>query len=245
MNLRRTQIGSLNCCIVDALPEGVDPSLVVILCHGFGASGEDLVPCGAELLNWKPALAQSVRFIMPAAPLALDDQGMPGSRAWWHIDMVKLTSMIEHGDFRDQRASTPEGLPESRAMLSEVVEQVCGQTGLPASRIVLGGFSQGAMLTTDLALHLDESPAALCIWSGTLLYEDVWRQCASQRAGLRIVQSHGRQDPLLDFHAAVCLRDLLIEGGAEVDFIEFDGIHTIPTHALERFGELLVELVSD
>jgi len=109
--------------------------------------------------------------------------------------------------------------------------------------VVLGGFSQGAMVTTDLALRQDEAPAALVILSGTLLAESEWRARAVRRKGLRVLQSHGRQDPILPFAEAVLLRDLLQESGLAVEFLPFDGPHTISEEALDRLGALLLSLL--
>jgi predicted esterase len=62
-------------------------------------------------------------------------------------------------------ALVTQGLDEARKAVLAMVEQVQRDTGLPLSRLILAGFSQGAMLATDVALHLPESPAALCIFS--------------------------------------------------------------------------------
>src|SRR5437763_8486057 len=105
-------------------------------------------------------------------------------------------------------------MAKARAMVLKAVDEVLTQTGLPCSKLLLGGFSQGAMVTTDVALRLPERPAALAILSGTLLTEDVWRAKAKARAGLPIFQSHGRMDPILRFDAAERLRDLLTETGS-------------------------------
>jgi len=211
----------------------------VVLCHGFGASGTDLVGLAPELCHVAPRLVGRTRFIFPAAPLSLDDVGMPGARAWWHLDLDALNNAINSGEFRDQRQVTPDGLDEARLLLSELVETVTSEWNLGPERVVLGGFSQGSMIATDVALSMDAPPAALCIWSGTLLCEDTWRGLAKNRGPLRVFQSHGRTDPILPYAAAEWLRDLLDESGLEVDFLEFPGVHTIPMEAVEKVGSLL------
>jgi phospholipase/carboxylesterase len=140
---------------------------------------------------------------------------------------------------RHLRESTPEGLPKARRMLMQLVDEAARQVDVPLSRVVLGGFSQGAMLATDATLRLDEPPAALCILSGTLLVQKEWAQLAPRRAGLKVFQSHGRRDAILPFANATALRDLLTAAGLDVDFLPFDGEHTIPLEALERVGDLL------
>lgn len=238
-----TRLGPLEARVVQRDPS-VRPSLAVVLCHGFGASGRDLVPLAAELLSQAPALGDSVRFIFPAAPLALPGFG-GDARAWWPIDFESSVALRASGPQGRLalRSRVPEGLAQARRQLAACVEAVGVTSGLPASRVVLGGFSQGAMVTTDLALRQDEAPAALVILSGTLIAEGEWRARAPRRKGLTVLQSHGRQDPLLPFEDAVALRDLLQDAGLRVEFLPFDGPHTIPLEALERLGTLLLSLL--
>lgn len=100
-----------------------------------------------------------------------------------------------------------QGIDEARKMVTDLIEKLQKETGLPLPRFVLAGFSQGAMLATDVALHLPESPAALCVFSvrkgaplrrsplslsdllarqGVLLCEDIWKPLMSKRAGLKV-----------------------------------------------------------
>jgi phospholipase/carboxylesterase len=238
-----TRLGPLQTRVVQR-EASVRPALAVVLCHGFGASGTDLVPLAAELLARVPALGDSIRFIFPAAPLALEGFGGE-ARAWWPIDFEAMVALRTSGASgrATLRARVPEGLAQARKQLAACLEAVSQTSGLPASRLVLGGFSQGAMVSTDLALRQDEAPAALVILSGTLVAESEWRARANRRRGLAVLQSHGRQDPILPFEDALALRDLLQEAGLGVDFLPFDGPHTIPPEALHRLGALLVSLL--
>lgn len=231
----RATLGGLSCQVF-AESEAGKPSGAVVLCHGFGAPGDDLVGLYGELVHMRPELARQ-RFIFPEAPLSLG----PGSRAWWMIDMTGL-ELMQRGDLEALRAfrkNEPQGLAPARTMLRKLVDEVSVQTRLPYSKIALGGFSQGAMIATDVTLRLEEGPRALAIMSGTLLMEDVWRQKAKARAGLRVLQSHGTQDPLLGYTQAEWLRDLLLEAGLKVDFVPFRGGHTIPLNVLEKLSALL------
>ena len=94
-------------------------------------------------------------------------------------------------------------------------------------------FSQGAMLSTDLALRTDRPLAGLLLLSGTLLAASTWRDLAPRRAGLPVFQSHGSMDNLLPFAAAERLRALLTDSGLEVDWVQFRGGHEIPPPVLE------------
>lgn len=245
MNQELANLGGLDCRVIDDLPAGRQPKLIVILCHGFGAPGTDLVALGPELLGLNPDLTDRVRFIFPAAPVALEELAMFGGRAWWPLDVARVTAALEADEIRDLSNDLPDEMPEARRMLTRLVEDVMEQTGLPTSRLVLGGFSQGAMLSTDVSLRLPEPPAALCLFSGTLLCEADWRDLAGGNGSFPVLQSHGRQDPLLPFRMAERLRDLLADAGLEVDFLPFDGVHTIPYEALHRFAALLERLAID
>jgi phospholipase/carboxylesterase len=245
MNMTSRVLGGLDCQIIDMIDSDRKPQLVVVVCHGFGATGTDLVPIGGELLQRSSLLAEQVRFIFPAAPLAPEEFGMFGGRAWWMLDIERMNSMIAEGRLRDLRNEHPDGLDEARSMLLSLIDEVRAETGLPMSQFVLAGFSQGSMLSTDVTLRLAEPPAALCIWSGTLLCESVWRDLAARRGPLKVLQSHGRQDPILPFEGAIWLREMLEESGSKVDFIEFQGEHTIPTEALQKTLELLHNVLSD
>lgn len=239
------QLGGLTCRTVQQVDDIQNPELVVILCHGFGAPGTDLVGLGEELMRCQPRLMESTQFIFPEAPLSLEEFGFYGGRAWWPLDVAKLNAAIEKGEFRDQRKYNPPELTEARRLLMALIEEVQGRTGLSTSRIVLGGFSQGSMLATDVALRLEKAPGALCVWSGTLLCEEQWRELAASRGPLKVLQSHGTIDPILPFEAATWLLDLFTESGFDVNFIEFDNVHTIPREGVTDFAELLVSLLDE
>ncbi len=245
MPLRLANLGELTCRILSRVPETKRPRLVVVLCHGFGAPGTDLVPLGEELVDLRPELAESVEFIFPAAPLSLEDIGLAGGRAWWHIDMEELVGAVERGELRILRERRPEGITAARDLLIALLDQRQRQTELPPSRFVLAGFSQGSMLAVETALNWSGPIGGLGLWSSTLVSEEEWRAKAARLKDVPVVQSHGRQDPILPFQAALLLRDLLIEAGANVDFLEFNGPHTIPYPALERFGNLLQRLLME
>ncbi len=242
MNFSHQTFGGLRCQLFDALPAGASPQLAVVLCHGFGAPGTDLVGFGPELLTMKPGLREAVRFVFPEAPLSLEAMGYYGARAWWHLDIDALMRTIERGEIRNLRNDMPVGLESARESMLTLVREAGDAFGLPASRFVLGGFSQGGMIATETALRLPETPAGLGIFSGTLLCEQEWKRLAEKRGPLRVFQSHGRQDPILPYIAAEWLHELLRDSGFDVEFLGFQGPHTIPREALVRFAELVSDL---
>ena len=219
------------------------PPLLVVFNHGYGASGEDLVPFVPELLEREPRLAP-VRFAFPAGPLSLGMAAWGDARAWWPLDWMKLSTLSSSPEGRQElRNEVPEGMGSARRKLQGCVEALLAGTGLPPERVVLGGFSQGAMLATDLALSWEQRPAALVALSSVLLAAERWRALAPRRAGLPVIQSHGRQDPILPYSEGEALRDFLTAAGLAVEFIPFDGPHTVHPDALDRVARLLGSLL--
>jgi phospholipase/carboxylesterase len=237
LRLINTRLGSLTARIVED-DAAVAPDLVVVLCHGYGAPGDDLVSLAPEILQRDPALASRVRFIFPEAPLALDDVPF-GGRAWWPIDMVQLQRRMVEGTVGAMMDETPAGLAEARRHLLSMLEALQRQTKLPLSRVVLGGFSQGAMLATDVALRLDEAPAALVVLSGALISKAQWRTQAARRAGLTVLQSHGTRDPILPYAGAKALEALLLDAGMKVQLTTFAGGHGIDGVVVAALSDLV------
>ena len=239
MNHVKTTLGTLSCHVLQG-DDGA-PRMAVVLCHGFGAPGEDLVALGPELMRAHPELARGVRFVFPAAPLSLSQFGANEARAWWDIDLEHRMKLQQQGPdaLTALRDETPPGLAPARRQLLGALDALTKTSGLAMGRIVLGGFSQGAMLATDTALALDEPPAGLGILSGTLLNQAEWAKKAPRRRGLAVFQSHGRVDPVLRFREAELLRDLLTHAGLPVEFHAFDGAHGIPGEVLELLGKFL------
>lgn len=233
-----TTLGGLSCRVLE--PRG-PAERAVVLCHGFGAPGDNLVSIGRELAG-EDDIGQGTLFVFPEAPLSLSGIGLGGARAWWLFDFLRLAERGLAGALEVLRREVPEGLGPARRKMTALLDQLSRTRGLPASRILLGGFSQGAMLATDVALHLDEPPAALCLFSATLLSEDDWTRRAPRRAGLRVLQTHGTRDPLLPYAGAVALRDLLQAAGLQVDFRPFDGPHTIGQEGMAALAALIREV---
>lgn len=228
---------------------GGDGPLVVLL-HGFGASGRDLVPL-AQFLAAPPG----TRFAFPAAPLSLGsgfdigmgDFGLMDSRAWWMIDLERLQHRLlsaGSGDYSALTQDIPEGLAAARQQLGQALDELEKALSVPTGKLVLGGFSQGAMLSTDLALRTERPLAGLLLMSGTLICEREWVPKMPTRRGLPVLQSHGRQDPLLPYVVAEQLRDHLRTAGLAVEFCAFSGGHEIPPPVLKAASSLIQKALS-
>lgn len=233
--MRAETFGGLECVVTGGSDRrGGGDGPVVVLLHGFGAPGTDLVGLWRVL-----EVPQETRFVFPAAPLRLG--GMYGDgRAWWTIDMAALDRAISRGEFRELANDDPAELPAARARVSALLDEVTTRLAPAGGKLFLGGFSQGAMLACDVALTEPARPlAGLVLMSGTLLAEARWTTLFAGRAGLRVLQSHGQQDPLLPFAMAERLRDALTQAGAQVEFLPFRGGHEIPMQVLARLGVFL------
>ncbi len=225
---------------------------LVVLLHGYGAPGRDLVPLSQAL-----SVPAGTRFAFPAAPLSLGPNLGPAflemfdSRAWWHIDIERFERAVGQIDPRrgppDLSSPSlqslindvPEGLASAREKLLAALDQLERELAVPAGQIVLGGFSQGSMLSLDLALRSPRPLAGLILFSTTMLCRNEWQAGMSARRGLRVFQSHGQLDPLLPFFVAEALRDALRQAGLSVEFLPFRGAHEIPAAVLRGTSEFL------
>lgn len=234
--MRTTRLGELDAVITggtDGRGGGDGPA--VVLLHGFGAPGTDLVGL-EQALDAPPG----TRFVFPAAPLTLAEAGfMFDARAWWMIDMERLQRALSTGALRDLTQDEPEGMAEANRKVNGLLDAVVSELGAPADKLVLGGFSQGAMLSCDVALRAERPLAGLLLFSGTLLAEKVWVPLMPKRVGLKVVQSHGTHDPILPFALAERLKDSLRAAGLDVRWVPFRGQHEIPRPVLPAASELL------
>jgi phospholipase/carboxylesterase len=221
--MREATWGGLDCIVTGGSDGrgGGDGKLVVLL-HGFGAPGDDLVGLAEVLVPPRAAGASAPpRFVFPAAPL---DLGW-SSRAWWLLDMEKLQRDAALGKPRELSETPPPGLDEARTMVLALLDEVRRELG---ANPILGGFSQGSMLATEVALRAPVPPAGLVVLSGTFVTPGAWKALMPARASLPIFMSHGKRDPLLPFAHALLARDAWRAAGATVDWVEFDDGHTIP-----------------
>jgi phospholipase/carboxylesterase len=213
----------------------------VVLLHGFGAPGDDLAGF-ADILPVPPGT--TVVFpeaLHDLADLAVDPM-YAGARAWWMIDMARLDHAIRTGAIRDLTGEIPQGLKEAREAMIAFLDALEKEEGVSLDRLVLGGFSQGAMLALDVALRNERKLAGLVLLSGTYIAEREWQPLMSARRGTPVFQSHGAADPLLPFTVAEKLRDALRDAELDVTFDRFEGGHGIPPATLNALGAWLARL---
>lgn len=220
------QLGKIKCQEINR----DDNAPWVILFHGYGADCNDLFSIGEAL-----QVKQTVNYLFPNGFLEVPiGPGWTG-RAWWPVDMLEIQRASESGSHRDFSDVTPPGMEKAVSLAQEMIAQL----KVPWNQIVLGGFSQGAMLATELYLKAPEVPAGLAILSGTLLHQDQWTALAKNRQGEAFFQSHGSLDPVLGFKQAQKLETVLTQNGMKGHLQGFRGGHEIPMGVIQQLGSYL------
>lgn len=198
-----------------AIERGEGDGPLVVLLHGYGSSPEDIVSMAD-----RTDLPSGTRLAFPYAPEPTHPPYGPvgGGFMWWPF----TTSL------RDLRTTQLPGLATARARVLEFLDAEQERLGIGSERIVLGGFSQGAILALDVALHDDRPLAGVILLSGTLVDEAELVPHIASRRGLHVYLSHGTEDTVLPYSHASQLVDLLREGGIDVRVRTFAGGHTVP-----------------
>lgn len=230
------QWGPLAGVVVDsqgrqASPGGAEPEQVVVLLHGWGAPGTDLVGLSRQLNPRRRS-----RFVFLQAPRTIDGLGGPAAgRAWWPIDMMELQVKRMLQQYDELASMSPDGLEQARSELSAAITAL--RESHPDLPLYVGGFSQGSMLATDWVLSEEPEIAGLVVLSGTTLREEAWRAAATQRRQ-RVFQSHSPDDQVLPLVLAERFRDLVTAAAWDHTWVSFAGGHGIGPSvlaALERF----------
>ncbi|MCS6837397.1 MAG: serine esterase [Bdellovibrionaceae bacterium] len=214
-------------------PESTPPSashLMVMLFHGYGADAFDLV-----LLKDVIRFPENyhVHWVFPQGPLSVPlGPGWMG-RAWWPIDFNTLEQALQNKDSSILSQKKPEGLD---VLQQSIFHLVAHTFKIPWSQVVLGGFSQGAMLATHLFLHCPEPPRGLISFSGALINARQWEAAPSSCANRHVFLSHGRHDPILGFDNLNQLERLLIRKGCQVKTCPFVGGHEIPPIVIQELN---------
>lgn len=237
--MREEQLGGLRTRIIGGTDgKGGGRGPLVLLLHGFGAPGYDLLSLADDL-----TVPAGTRFVCPEGPLSLSF-GPSDARAWWLIDMARITADQAAGRIRDLSNEIPKGLAPIRETMLAFLKEVEFKFGADPRKTILGGFSQGAMLSCDVMLHSDRSYAGLVQLSGNVLARPLWGPLMPKRKGLPVFQSHGTQDEILPYVGAERLRDTMLHAGLSVEWHSFRGGHEIPRSVLQRLGPFITKAVT-
>lgn len=219
---RRIEYGGLEAIAIG----DADAELQVVFLHGRMMSGADLAPFGHSL--GVPAY-----FVFPSAPLPASPQG----RSWWPVAAEMRARQRAEGP-PDLHALHPPGREQARAALGALC------AALPRDRtLALVGFSQGGMLAMDYVLHGGRTDM-LALLSSSRIAFDEWEPRLSRLEGLPMLVAHGRDDPELAFSAGEALRDAAGAGGADLEWLPFEGGHGIPMVAWRALRRNLRRLVA-
>lgn len=212
-----------------------DPEGAAVLClHGYGANFKDLIAL-SQVYRPRPRLT----WYFPNGPLEIPFSADYTGRAWFEIRMDLLQKAVQQGEKPPIEEAFPTELDSIRLRLQSLLFDL----GKPPSQLFVGGFSQGGVLATDLALHLTDNLAGLLIFSSTLLYQERLAKLAPLHAGMPFFQSHGERDPLLPLSGARALEKLLVDSGLKGELVTFQGGHEIPQKvfiALHHFFDRII-----
>lgn len=198
---------------------------VVVFLHGYGATADNVAVLAQMSTQQSPLLkGKRVCWVFPQAP------AIGGAPAWWQIDVMQWMMAMQNpaGIAKMIRQQHP-GLPECRERMNVLVEQVLTMAGVSGSysRLLLGGFSQGAMTALDCAVSLPSSkrPAGVLSISGAPIVVEEWAVKAKQHKDLRVLITHGESDQVLFYQGSLWLRDLLTQAGMCVKHSPHEGGH--------------------
>lgn len=202
------------------------PSHSIIWLHGLGADGNDFVPVVEQLAL--PNLG--IRFIFPHAPMIpVTVNGGFVMRAWYDILDAELALNEE-----DER-----GLRASEGTITALIDKET-RRGIPASRIVLAGFSQGGAVTLQTGLRYTRKLAGMLVLSGYLpLISKVERERNAINQLTPVFMGHGTIDNVVPMSLAIASRAHLTQTGYQVEWHEYPMMHGVCEEELADVGTWL------
>jgi phospholipase/carboxylesterase len=196
------------------------PTASVIWLHGLGADGNDFVPVVREL-----ALPASlpIRFVFPHAPVrpVTINNGFK-MRAWYDIAAADLNNRADLA-----------GVKQSQVQVEALIAREVGR-GIPASRIVVAGFSQGGAIALYTGLRHAERLAGIIALSTYLIgAEALAIEAASINRDVPIFMAHGTADPVVRFEWGNASRQALVDSGYKVEWHTYGMEHSV---CMEEIG---------
>lgn len=198
---------------------GGDPRQLVVLLHGLGADGADLIDLAPMLAQDLPHAA----FVAPNAPQPCDMA--PYGYQWFSVQdrhPDRLTAGV--------RAAAP--------LLDGFLDAELAACGLADDRLALLGFSQGCMMALHVGLRRPLPCAAILGYSGRLVAAD---QLADEiRARPPVLLCHGTADPVVPFESLALAQAALANAGIDVAVLERPGLgHGLDQTAIDAGAALL------
>jgi len=210
---------------------GDQPVATILIMHGLGADGRDFVPVAEQL---DLSSVGPVRFLFPHAPvIPVTINGGYQMPAWYDILGANLTA-----------GQDEPGMRQTQATINTLLEREISR-GIPASRIVVAGFSQGCAMALMTGLRYPERLAGIMGLSGYLpLAHTVAAERSPANEGLPIFLAHGKRDGVVPLAAATGTRDTLTALGYPVDWHEYDMEHSVCMEEIADMNRWLLKVLS-
>jgi phospholipase/carboxylesterase len=203
---------------------GGKPRQLVILLHGLGADGNDLIGLAPY---WAPLLPDA-EFLSPDAPFPCDMA--PFGRQWFSVQDRTPESVLA-----GVRAAAP--------ILDAFITDEMAKRGLGERETALVGFSQGTMMSLFVGLRRAASLAGILGFSGRLLAAELLPH--ELRSRPRVLLVHGTEDPLVPFESLALAEQALKAADVPVQTLTCVGIgHSINDEGLRRGGQFLRDVLS-
>lgn len=200
---------------------GGKPNSLVVLLHGVGADGDDLIGLAP---HWARALPGAL-FVSPHAPFPCDMA--PFGRQWFSLQDRDPSRILA-------------GVQAAAPILDAFLDQALAQAALGPERLALVGFSQGTMMSLYLAPRRAHAPACVVGYSGALIGAE--RLAAETRARPPVLLVHGEADPVVSFAAMAAAAAALGTVGLAVKSLRRPGLgHAIDEAGLLAGGRFLAE----
>ncbi len=200
----------------------------VIWLHGLGADGHDFEPIVPEL---KLPESLPIRFIFPHAPIrpvTINDGAE--MRAWY--DFVPHSETAGSSDIAESAS-------QINAFLEREIEK-----GIPASKIVLAGFSQGGVIALQTGLRCEHRLAGILALSTYLHdYTATEAELTDANLAIPIMMAHGTQDPMIPIMRAATSRENLIRLGYDVRWFNYPMGHQVCLEEIEEVSRFFQEIL--
>lgn len=207
------------------------PVASIVVLHGLGADGTDFVPIAQEL---DLSAIGPVRFVFPNAPVRpVTLNGGYEMRAWYDLFPPSPSPAVPR---REDEPGLRAACQQVQALLDREVAR-----GVPASRTVLMGFSQGCAMTLMAGLRAPQRLAGLVAWSGYLpLAATTAAERSTANQDVPIFMAHGRYDSVVLPERGAASRDALLALGYAVDWADYPMEHTVCAEQVADLNEWLL-----
>lgn len=192
----------------------------IVLLHGYGANAKDL----ASIAKISEFAALKYNWIFPEALLSPAELQSINGKAWFEVDIAHFQSLVLQNKFDEYYSRSPENID----FIHDSLEIFFKNKKLTEKNMILGGFSQGAMVATDHLYEKKIRPLALLYLSGTVIREGLWKSQSLEN--LKIFQTHGRFDDVLPVQGALHFKEIAQSKDHKLHV--FEGGHEIPPQIL-------------